>query len=147
MAKKLSEIYASRANASKSFVDKHPIVTAPNIYSPKAPAAKAFVDKLGLKKTTDKSPATKEDDRFKGTNVKTFDRAKNRFGYNPGEDAKQYGVGGYIPGEMDSNPPPKNGSTLYPSGTFTKEAVEINDDNVDMLIDLINEFLLSKESE
>jgi hypothetical protein len=63
------------------------------IYAPKPQAEKDFVAKHGLKKTTDKSPATKDDKLFKATNIKTFDRTAKRMGYNPGADAKAYDNG------------------------------------------------------
>lgn len=63
------------------------------IYAPKSKDEKDFVAKQTVKKTTDKSPATKDDARFKATNVKTFDRSKHRFGYDAGDDQKAYGNG------------------------------------------------------
>jgi hypothetical protein len=106
MAKKLSELYAPKPAAEKAFVAKHG----------------------EPKKTTDKSPATKDDKRFKATNIKTYDRSP-RHGYNPGEDEKAYGTGGKNPGPNDQNPAPKNGSAQYPTGTFEEVELDERDAN------------------
>lgn len=109
------------------------------LYAPKAAGEKAFVAKHTEKKTTDKSPATKDDKVFKASNIKTYDRSP-RHGYNKGEDEKEYGVAGEEPVKVTTP------SAIYPSGTF-KEGFEINDDNVDELLEMINQFLDKKALE
>lgn len=70
MTKRLSEIYAPKAQAEKDFVAAHPVKKAP----------------------TDKKVGTDDDKLFKATNVKTYDRSP-RHGNNPGEDEKAYDGG------------------------------------------------------
>jgi hypothetical protein len=156
MTKKLSEIFTPRPKDERNFVAKHGSATFPNIYAQKSPAGKEFVAKLKVDKTTDKSPATDNDARFKATNIKTFPRSKNRFGYDVGADEKAYGVGGVTPGQNDQGPAPSNGSAIYPSGTFAKEdtamkrlghkliqeEIELTDDEIDDLLDLLGEIIL-----
>lgn len=158
MAKKLSEIYAPKSKDEKDFVAKH-----------------------AIKKTTDKSPATKNADQvFKAANIKTFDRGVHRFGYDAPKDQKAYGNGkAPSPTDMktsDAIAPytikigedvivikfntetkklekqilkKKKGDasddtqkSFKPALNKMKEEFEINDDNVDMLINLIDEYLL-----
>lgn len=94
MPKKLSELYAPKPQGEKDFVAKHPVT-----------------------KTTDKSPATKNDANFMAKYLRTYDRSP-RHGYNPGEDEK---ANDGTTGVNDQKASPSNGSAVYPSGTFKEE--------------------------
>lgn len=167
--------------------------TLAEIYAPKPKDEKAFVAKHTIKKTTDKSPATKDADQvFKGSNVKTFNRSANRMGYNSGEDQKAYGVLPGIPSPTDqktvtaiapytikmgeeedideANLVNKKKKDAYiqnigkkkaarPNVTAAKKAgraelrkedfedFEMNDEILDVLIDIIDDYLLTQEDE
>lgn len=58
------------------------------VYKPKSADEQKFVDKHVTVKHDDANG--NKDDVFKGTNVKTIDRKKERHGYNPGDDEKVY---------------------------------------------------------
>jgi hypothetical protein len=62
-----ADAYKVRSGDEKRFIEKHKIRLFPNIYSEKT-----------------------YDDLFKGNNIKTIDRNKDRHGYNTGEDEKVY---------------------------------------------------------
>lgn len=108
MAKKLDELYAPKSAGEKAFADKHKV--------------KITTSPKDIEKTLDV--------QFKATNVKTFNRSANRFGYNKGEDEKAYGVGAGDTGVNDQRKPPE-GSTQYPTGKFAEDMeVDALDDDV-----------------
>src|SRR5690348_7809628 len=100
MTKKLNELYAPKPKGEKDFVDLHKV-----------------------KKTTDKSPSTADSNNLfnAGPKVKTFQRKVYRFGYDAPDDEKA--AFPREPGPNDTNPPPKQDSSVYPAGTF-KEGLD-----------------------
>lgn len=114
------------------------------LYAPKSKDEKAFVAKHTIKKTTDKSPATKDDARFTGSNVKTFDRSKHRMGYDAGGDQKAYDNGNN-PGPNDM----KNATALAPYTVKIgeEEEIELTDEDIDELIDMLGEIVMSEAKE
>lgn len=95
------------------------------IYAPKSKDEKAFVAKHSVKKTTDKSPATKDDKRFNATNIKTFDRASKRMGYDADAAQKAYGVLPGIPSPTDQ----KTVTAVAPYTVKMGEDQEIDEGN------------------
>lgn len=105
MAKKLSELYEPKPQGEKDFVAKHVV-----------------------KKTTDKSPATKDDKLFKATNVKTYNRAP-RHGNNPGEDVKA----------NDGTTGVNDQKTVKAIAPYTVE--DFSEDDIDALLDIVSELM------
>lgn len=59
-------------------------------YTPTTKNMARFIKKMPVMRSEFGAPAVQDDKIFNASNIKTFDRKKNRMGYNPGDDVKAW---------------------------------------------------------